>query len=201
VNLCIVTSDKGGVGKTAVAVCLAHELEARGLSVGLYDADPRAATASRWATTKVAAFGRSFEHFDWVIADTQAGSQLTDPKDARMIKRLQSAADSTVVLVPTGVGLAELAPAVGVAERLGGLIVLTRVPYPYDAHRERVTRSVEDAIEPDSPVRVIGSIRQSAAFRHAFDKGVGLRELGAKHNAYGAIMDVEDLADEVLHGS
>ncbi len=53
-NICALLSQKGGVGKTTVAMQLAAGLAARGLRVTVADLDPQE-SALRWAASAAAA--------------------------------------------------------------------------------------------------------------------------------------------------
>ncbi|GAA5435707.1 AAA family ATPase [Deinococcus sp. A31D244] len=171
-----ITSEKGGVGKSTLAVHLAGAAHASNRKVLLIDEDGRVGSSLRWAARSsglpfpVLDAGdvkpRRLADFDVVILDTEGRPRR---KDLR-----QLAQRTDLILVPSGVSPLEveatrelmdflLAEDAGRKTR----VVLTRVP--------PVGRAAEDIREDlrEDGITVCNTlVRQYAAFQRAAEQGV-----------------------------
>ncbi|PNY82774.1 ParA family protein [Deinococcus koreensis] len=176
-----VTSEKGGVGKSTLAVHLAGALAERGLRPVLVDEDERVGSSLRWAGRGGLGFPvlapadvkpRVLSACDVLIIDTEGR-----PK-RRELRALAGRAD--LILVPTGVSALERGATRELAEYLGGpgeagrrlWVVMCRVP--------PVGHAAEDAREElrDAGVQVCNTlIRSYAAYPKAAELGVLARDV------------------------
>ncbi|MFC4636807.1 division plane positioning ATPase MipZ [Deinococcus hohokamensis] len=137
-----ITSEKGGVGKSTLALHLAAALTERGLHVAVIDEDARVGSSLRWAA-RAAAHGTPFP-FAVLPADDVRPRRLaaldavlidTEGRPKRKALR-ELAAHADLVLVPSGPGALELDSARDLLEYLErdagaarrARAVLTRVP-------------------------------------------------------------------------
>ncbi|MFC6591137.1 AAA family ATPase [Deinococcus lacus] len=197
-----VTSEKGGVGKSTLAVHLAGALAERGLAVLLIDEDGRVGSSVRWAQRGP---GLPFEVLEpedvKPKALTSLDAVLIDTEGRPKRKELRALAErADLILVPTGVSPLELE---ATAELMAFLArdaqaarksraVLTRVP--------PVGRAAEDAREDlrDAGYKVLNtSVRQYAAYQRAAEEGVLCRDV-RDDRAAAAWDDILTLSREVI---
>lgn len=189
----LIAHQKGGVGKSTLAVNLAVEAQARGADVLIAEADPTIHTARLWAKTRGAAGGTQItsaklegnihadlldlsRRYDYVVVDV-AG------KDSRELRTAMTAADVLVapmqpsqpdmdaayVLVQTIRAARDLNP------RLAVMAVLNRVPTNnFSNEGNESAQYLEDY--PELPLAET-RIYERKAYRTAMEKGLGVVEM------------------------
>lgn len=201
-----VTSDKGGVGKSTLAMHLAGAFAVLGQDVVLIDGDGRVGSCLRWAA-RGKLHGRPALGFTVLPPDEVKKSRLeradlvlvdTEGRPKRKELR-QLAKDTDLLLIPSGVSALELEATLEVAGYLMGetdagrhtRAVLTRVP--------PVGRAGEEAREDlrEAGLTVCNTlIRHYAPYARAAEVGSLVRDLPG-HSAARAWADVQALAREV----
>ncbi|WP_425148099.1 division plane positioning ATPase MipZ [Deinococcus sp.] len=211
-----ITSEKGGVGKSTLAVHLAGALSERGLHVTLVDEDGRVGSSIGWAQRSLKRspeqghVGLGFEvlepdevrprllrDLDALVIDTEGRPKRKELRD------LSERADT--ILLPSGVSTLELESTLTLAEFLtseGGArrklkVILTRVP-PTSGAGERAREDLREA-----GLTVCNTlVRQYAAYLRAAELGVLCRDLPAREDLGGraaqAWQDILSLSREVL---
>ncbi|MCD0160797.1 MULTISPECIES: ParA family protein [unclassified Deinococcus] len=196
-----ITSEKGGVGKSTLAVHLAGAAHAGGQSVLLIDEDGRVGSSLRWAARTgglpfpVMDAGdvkpKRLAGFDLIILDTEGRPRRRDLR--------QLAERTDLILVPSGVSPLELEATRELLDFLSGedaarktRVVLTRVP--------PVGRAAEEAREDlrEDGVTVCNAmVRHYAAYQKAAELGILAGEV-RDPRAEAAWNDILALAREVL---
>jgi chromosome partitioning protein len=205
-----ITSEKGGVGKSTLAVHLTGGLHGRGLKTLLVDEDDRVGSGLRWAQRALAAgtplpFGvvgaddvkpRMLSGLDALVLDTEGRPRRKD------LRQLAGRAD--LILVPSGVSPLELDATRELLEFLtpelgaksGGRaqlrVVLTRVPPVGRAGEE-----ARDALVREGAAVCRTLVRQYAAYQRAAEVGALVRDV-RDERAASAWTDVQALAEELM---
>ncbi|WP_221088872.1 ParA family protein [Deinococcus aquaedulcis] len=195
-----ITSEKGGVGKSTLAVHLAGAAHAQGLTPLLVDEDGRVGSSLRWARRAGAlpfevveaddVRPKKLARYDLLLLDTEGRPKRKE------LRQLAGRAD--LLLVPSGVSALELDATrelldflheEGAARKTR--VVLTRVP--------PVGHAAEEAREDlrEAGLTVCNTVvRQYAAFQRAAEAGVLVRDVPGERSA-SAWSDVLRLAQEL----
>ncbi|UQN06193.1 ParA family protein [Deinococcus sp. QL22] len=202
-----VTSEKGGVGKSTLAVHLAGALAERGLSVALIDEDPRVGSSARWALRGAKLGGPALPFAVYEAEDVKP--KKLAPLDVVVIdtegrpkrKELRQLADrADLILVPSGTSALELEATLELMDFLQGdadasrkaRVVLTRVP--------PVGRAGEEAREDmrEAGATVCNTlVRAYAAYVRAAELGTLARDV-RDPRAETAWEDMVSLSRELL---
>lgn len=201
-----VTSEKGGVGKSTLAVHLAGALAERGLSVALIDEDPRVGSSARWAARGVKLGGQGLPFAVYEADDvkpkklTALDAVLIDTEGRPKRKELRQLADrADLILVPSGTSALELEATLELMDFLQSdtdaarksRVVLTRVP-PVGHAGEEAREDLREA-----GVTVCNTlVRSYAAYVRAAELGTLARDV-RDPRAESAWEDILTLSREV----
>lgn len=178
-----VIAQKGGVGKTTIAMNLAIAAQQRGLDTVVIDLDPQA-SAKEWhdhrdAQMPIVISAQASRLKDALERAEENGAALVVVDTAPHAEQhaLMAARASDLVLVPTRCGVMDLRALPNMADTIGmanadGVVVLNAVP-PVGRLPDDVAEVVNHSFRLDvCPVR----LGQRAAFSHAVSESLGVLE-------------------------
>lgn len=188
----LVAHEKGGVGKSTVAVNLAAEAQARGRNVLIAEADPTVFTARQWARTRQES-GRALipaAKLRGNIADTllEFAREYDDivvdvaGKDSKELRTAMAAADVLVAPMQPfqpDLDAAEqfadiVSTAMAINPKLAVLAVLTRVPT--NAMNNEARQAVEYMEDyPELPLSDV-RLHERKSYRTSLEQGLGVVE-------------------------
>lgn len=197
-----ITSEKGGVGKSTLAVHLAGACHERGLAIALIDEDGRVGSALRWAGRTETGLGFPVLDADEVkpkkLADLDAVILDTEGRPKRKeLRELAERAD--LILVPSGVSALELESTRELLDFFEDedaarkvRVVLTRVPPTGQAAEQ-----TRDDLRDDGWTVCNTLVRHYAAYQKAAEAGTLCRDV-RDPRAEAAWDDIVRLSREVI---
>lgn len=198
-NIIAIASQKGGVGKSTLALNLATLADRRGAPALLVDTDPQGSLAvwraSRQAATPllascrvgelgaVLATARRHGMVDWIFIDSA-------PQNDENIAELMRAA--TLVVVPTRPGAFDLASAAATIETARGarrpfFVVLNAVPPKRGVAESPIVTAARKSLKAMNAPVWRGAVAQRTAYSQALASGASVPEFEA-HGAAAAEM-------------
>lgn len=188
-----IISQKGGAGKTTVAIHLAVAAEMKGLSTALFDLDPQASAAS-WADKRrsvspavVSAQAARLPSLLKQAEEQQAGFAIIDSAPNADSASLAAAQAADLILIPCRPAAFDL-NAIGTTLKLAALagkpafVLLNAVP-PLGKTGDEAKRALQEG-----GVQVVGPVlHQLVAYAHAVNDGRTAQELDPRGKAAAEI--------------
>jgi chromosome partitioning protein len=178
-----VVSQKGGVGKSALARTLAAEFTKAGWNTLLADCDHRQSTSARWCEKR--AFNGSQEVQFRVFRQVSDAIKVESEYDLVIIDGAphasrgtqQAATASTITVIPTGSSVDDLQPGIALAQELIESINAKKIVFALmkttSDHQEKESK---DTIESLGFSALSGTIPMRSGYIEALDAGLALTE-------------------------
>jgi chromosome partitioning protein len=202
-----IVSQKGGVGKSTIARLLAREFAAQDWAVKIADLDISQGTTFRWSVRRRAngikpdipveqygqvqlALGDAHQYALLVLDGAPHGSLATrDIADA-----------SDLVVIPTGMAVDDLEPAVILARDLAKHIDSSRIAFALShvGNSERETEEVRQYLGQTSYTVLDGALPDMIGYRRAFDEGRVATETRYPGLNKRAFQLAQSIADRIL---
>ncbi|AMW35720.1 AAA family ATPase [Haematospirillum jordaniae] len=184
-----VISQKGGAGKTTLAINLAIAAERDGRAAAIFDLDPQASSMG-WKDSRddespavISLHAARIPHYIETARQSGAAFVIFDTAPHSQKDALDAAAFADLILIPCKPSLVDLraiSSSVKIAQLAGkpAVSVLTQTP-----PRGSLTEEAAEAIRGYGVALAPVTIGNRMAFVHAFTMGKGVQELGSDSKA------------------
>ncbi len=178
-------SQKGGVGKSTLSRLIAREYAASGWRVKIADMDLSQATSTNWNRRRIAAeltpeiSVEPFGNVQKALAMQDQDLVIFDGAPHATKQTLEIALKSSLIIIPTGVSLDDLEPAIRLAHELrANGIEKKKICFALNGvgESEAEIQEAEDYIAQAQYTLLAGYIPEKTAYRRASDQGKALTE-------------------------
>lgn len=178
-----VVSQKGGVGKSALARTLAAEFMKAGWDTLLADCDHGQSTSGRWCEKRTS---NGFQEVpyrvfrqvsDAIKAESDYDLVIIDGAPHASRGTLQAAAASTITVIPTGSSVDDLQPGIALAQELEGELDAQKIVFALmKTTSEHQEKECKETIEAMGFRALDGAIHMRTGYIEALDSGLALTE-------------------------